>query len=120
MLMFGKQVETCVRYDEQLSRIVSAGADQLVVVFSYTGSYFDHGDMDARMRHLSLPKIWVACGQRHPSPSYVGGRLLFDSQLNQLSHPYQLELVSGLITQEYAREARSRSATREENTLPPP
>ena len=103
LLMQGKFVDTCVSHAEQLRCIAQAGPDELIVVFSYTGSYFDARDMTSAMQRVARPKIWVVCGRRHSLPSFVAGRLLFSSSGMQLGHPYQLELVAGLIAQEYAR-----------------
>lgn len=103
LLMQGKYVDTCVSHAEQLARIARAGADTLIVVFSYTGSYFDSRDLTQAMRRSYRPKIWVVCGRRHQLPPFVADRLLFSSTGSQLAHPYQLELVAGLIAQEYAR-----------------
>lgn len=105
LLMQDKYVETCVSHAEQLQRIASAGRDELIVVFSYTGSYFDARDMTEAMRRLDRPKVWVVCGRRHRLPSFVSDRLLFESSGSQVGHPYQLELVAGLIAREYARTA---------------
>ena len=102
LLMQGKLIDTCVSHAEQLRRIAEASSDELIVVFSYTGSYFDARDMDEAMRRMDRPKIWVVCGRRHAMPSFVADRVLFSSSGSQLGHPYQLELVAGLIAREYA------------------
>lgn len=102
LLMQGKLIDTCVSHAEQLHRIAEASSGELIVVFSYTGSYFDARDMDEAMRRIDRPKIWVVCGKRHTMPSFVADRVLFSSSGSQLGHPYQLELVAGLIAQEYA------------------
>lgn len=102
LLMQGKYVDTCVNHAEQLRRIAQAGADELIVVFSYTGSYFDARDMTEALRRAQRPKIWVVCGRRHELPPFVSDRLLFTSTGSQLGHPYQLEVIAGLIAQEYA------------------
>lgn len=103
LLMQGKLIETCVSHAEQLKRIAEAGSDELIIVFSYTGSYFDSRDLSEAMRRIARPKIWVVCGKRHQLPPFASGRLLFSSSGRQLGHPYQLELMAGLIAQEYAR-----------------
>lgn len=107
LLMQGTYVETCVNHAEQLRRIAEARRDELVVVFSYTGSYFDSRDLTESMRRVDRPKVWVVCGMRHRLPAFVSDRLLFESAGTQLGHPYQLELVAGIIAQEFAhRRAR--------------
>lgn len=107
LLMQDKYVDTCVSHAEQLSRIAGAAADELVVVFSYTGSYFDSRDLTEAMRRMDRPKIWVVCGRRHRMPSFVSDRVLFSSSGSQVGHPYQLELAAGIIAQAYAREGAS-------------
>ena len=103
LLMQGKLIETCVSHAEQLRRIAEACSDELIIVFSYTGSYFDSRDLSEAMRRVARPKIWVVCGARHKLPPFVSGRLLFSSSGKQMGHPYQLEVVAGMIAQEYAR-----------------
>ncbi len=103
LLMLGKVVDTCTSYAEQLDRIASARRDELVIIFSYTGSYFDEHDLSDRLRRIDRPCIWMVCGSRRPLPSYVAGCLAFESDGSQLGHPFQLELAAGLIAQEYAR-----------------
>ena len=101
--MQDKYVDTCVSHAEQLRRIAQASSDELIIIFSYTGSYFDSRDLTEAMRRIDRPKIWVVCGRRHQLPSFVADRVLFSSSGQQSGHPYQLELVAGLVAQEYAR-----------------
>ena len=42
MLMLGRQVRTSVAYADQISQILEAGKDELIIIFSYTGSYFEY------------------------------------------------------------------------------
>lgn len=109
LLMLGKVVDTCTSYAEQLDRIASAGRDELIVIFSYTGSYFDEHDLSDALRRIDRPRIWMVCGSRRQLPAYVTGCLAFESDGSQLGHPYQLELVAGLIAQEYARRCEAAS-----------
>lgn len=102
LLMQGKWVDTCTALSEQMARIASAGRDELVIVFSYTGAYFEYGDLTEAMRRLDRPKIWMVCGARRPQPDYVSDMLAFGSSLGLAGHPHQLEMVAGVIAQEYA------------------
>lgn len=101
LLMQGKYVDTCVSYADQLEHIASARADELVVVFSYTGDYFTARDLSSSLARLDRPRIWVVAGTRHPQPDYVYGCLAFDSGQSQLTHPFQLEMAAALIAQEF-------------------
>ena len=102
LLMLGKLADTCVPLADQTRRIVEAGRNKLVIVFSYTGSYFDGVDVTEILSRIDRPKIWVVCGEAGPLPSFVSDRLIFSSDHLQFGHPYQLEYVAGLIAQEFA------------------
>lgn len=104
LLMLGKQADTCVSHAEQLERISTAGRDELVIVFSYTGSYFSSCNLSRALARIDRPRIWVVAGAREPQPDYVYGCLSFASDRSQLAHPFQLEMVAALIAQEYARQ----------------
>jgi hypothetical protein len=54
----------------------------------------------------------MVCGRNVPRQEYVSDVLRFDSDLDPLGHPYQLEYVAGLIAQEYAALVASRQKTR--------
>lgn len=103
LLMLGKYAQTCVSYAEQLDHIATAGSEELVIVFSYTGSYFDAHDLSHELARLDRPRIWMVAGTKQPQPDYVYGCLSFESSHSQLTHPFQLEMVAALIAQEYAR-----------------
>ena len=103
LLMMGKYVETCVGYAEQLRRIAAAREDDLVLVFSYTGSYFESSDLKNVLSRIDRPRIWLIAGTKKPQPEYVYSCLSFESDLEQLTHPFQLEMAAAIISQEYAR-----------------
>ncbi|MDO4404653.1 MAG: MurR/RpiR family transcriptional regulator [Atopobiaceae bacterium] len=102
LLMQGKYIGTCASPSDQIDHIARARSDELVVVFSYTGSYFDARDLRESLARRDRPKIWMVCGSGRPLPPFVADRLLFSSDQSRFGHPYQLEYVAGLITQEYA------------------
>ena len=102
MLMLGKQVHTSVAYADQIEKILAAGKDELIIIFSYTGSYFDCQDFRAEEKHLILPKIWMICGSDRKLPWFVDEVLRFESGGDQLSHPYQLQMAESIIAQMYA------------------
>lgn len=102
MLMQGRYVSTCVSPADQIDRIERAHADELVLVFSYTGSYFDAYDLRASLTRRDRPKIWMVCGSARPLPPFVADCLLFSSDQSRFGHPCQLEYVAALIAQEYA------------------
>lgn len=103
LLMLGKQVYTNIAYNQQIEYIVNANEDDLIIIFSYTGSYFDYQDLRALQKRLEKPKIWMISGKKENYPSFVNEVILFDSRQNQASHPYQLQFIASLIAQEYAK-----------------
>jgi hypothetical protein len=103
LLMMHKRIDTALAYTEQLSRILQAGRDELIIIFSYTGSYFEYHRFGADERKLVLPKIWMICGTERELPWFVNDAIRFASDGSQRSHPFQLEAAESLIVQEYAR-----------------
>ncbi len=101
MLMQGKYIGTCVSYPEQIERIYDSEKDTLIIVFSYTGDYFNNPDIKLHSDLLKNPKIWMICSTNNPLPNFVDNNILFASKHDQLSHPYQLQAVSSIISQEY-------------------
>ena len=109
MLMMGKLVHTSVAYGDQMEEIIAAGKETLIIIFSYTGSYFEYRDFREKEKHLALPKIWMVCGTKKPVPWFVDEVLTFASDLDLDSHPYQLETAAHLIVETYARKYRKGS-----------
>ena len=110
LLMLGKQVYTNVSYDQQIDYIQQAGKDCLILIFSYTGAYFEYhreGFFQGRDKK-DWPKIWMVSGRQKIVPKYVANVLDFQSPQDQAGHPYQLLYAAGLIAQEYARSLTQR------------
>lgn len=104
MLMLGRQVYTSVSFQHQLDHILSAKSDELIIIFSYTGSYFETNNFRGKKNLLKNPKIWMIAGERKDYPDFIDRVICFDSDHNQGSHPYQLQFVESVIVQEYAKE----------------
>lgn len=107
LLMLGKQVNTHVSYLQQMEYILSAQEDDLIVIFSYTGSYFDYEDFRALRKKLKAPKIWMITSVQNQYPDFVDEVLTFQSLQDQGSHPYQLLFIASLIAQEYFKMYKS-------------
>ncbi len=104
--LMGKHVYTNISYDQQIEYIRQAGSNTLILVFSYTGAYFEYhrGVLLSRENKRDWPKIWMISGRQKSYPEYVAKVLDFQSPQDQASHPYQLLYVASLIAQEYARQ----------------
>ena len=107
LVMLGKNALTKVSFREQMDFLTSAGEDDLIIIFSYRGIYFDY-DLPANVRGCKAG-IWIVTGnpairqtlgeKRLP----IAGTLSFSSRLDFFSHPYQLIAASALIAQSAAR-----------------
>ena len=107
LLMLGKQVYTNISYTQQMQYILTADENDLIIIFSYTGSYFDYQDLRALKKRLNAPKIWMISSNKKKYPSFVNEIISFKSLQDQSSHPYQLQFVASLIAQEYSKRCKS-------------
>lgn len=103
--MMGKHVYTNVSYDQQIEYIRQAGKDSLLLIFSYTGAYFEYQkeNLFRGRDKREWPRIWMISGRQKSFPEYAAKVLDFQSLQDQAGHPYQLLYVAGLIAQEYGR-----------------
>ena len=102
LLMMSKPVLTFAAYSEQIDTIAHAGKEDLIIIFSYTGSYFSSHSFRQNEKRLMLPKIWMVCSKDHKAPWFVDEVLSFDSDGRREAHPFLLEMAASLITQQYA------------------
>lgn len=105
LTMLGKNAVTKVAFREQMDYLSSAGLEDLVIIFSYTGIYFDYGLPRDVLRQGS--KVWLVTGcpdirERFGEKGLPVHRLLtFRSEQDFVSHPYQLQFAASLIAQRY-------------------
>lgn len=101
LLMTGKQVESYVSYFQQMDYILNADENDLIIILSYTGSYFEYENLRVLQKKLEAPKIWMITSVQENYPYFVDEVLTFQSLQDQGSHPYQLQFIASLIAQEY-------------------
>lgn len=100
LLLQGKVTYTKISYKQQMEYIKAATEQDLIIIFSYTGTYFDYEFR--RLPHsLKQPKIYLICGNDRKAENDFN-MIYFDSLQDQASHPYQLQYIGSLIAQEYA------------------
>lgn len=100
--MAGKIILTNTAYKEQIDTISRAGKDDLILIFSYTGSYFTSHTFREKEKHLLLPKIWMIAGGTKNVPWFVNRTLTFESDGKREAHPYTLLMAASLIAEEYS------------------
>lgn len=102
LLMMGKNIYTAAAYADQIETIRSADKKDLILIFSYTGTYFSSHSFREKEKRLLLPKIWMICGTKEKVPWFVDETLRFESEGRREAHPFLLEMAASLISQEYA------------------
>ena len=107
LTMLGKRAVTKISFQDQMDYLSAAGPEELVLVFSYRGVYFDY-DLPRGILG-GKPKLWVVTGSpdaetrlRRASIPFRGV-LGFSSRQDFVSHPYQLLLAASLIAQRTAQ-----------------
>ncbi|MEQ2443079.1 MurR/RpiR family transcriptional regulator [Pseudoflavonifractor sp. CLA-AP-H29] len=104
LAMLGKIATTKVRFSEQSECLATAGPDELLIIFSYTGIYYDYGmPRHQTDRRTQRPKIYFITSDESAKTNPAYDEVIwFDSTQTQVSHPYQLQLVGSLIAQCYS------------------
>ena len=101
LLMLKKVTYTKLSYKQQMEYLKNASEEDLIIIFSYTGTYFDY-EFRRLPKILNRPKIYCIGGNRVENTNDVELEYItFDSMQDQASHPYQLQCVASLIAQEY-------------------
>ena len=104
LMMLGKSTTTKLRFAQQVEFLNSAGEDDLIIIFSFTGIYFDYGlPRGERREKRKRPRIYFITSDPRAGENGLFHQVIwFDSRQDQASHPYQLQLVGSLIAQSYA------------------
>ena len=104
LVMQGKYVVTKLPFSEQMDYLENADENDLIIIFSYTGIYFDYGlQKSFRKPRGKRPKIYFITSDPNAASSKLYNEVIwFDSAQNQASHPYQLQVIGSLIAQRYA------------------
>ena len=99
LLMLGKNCYTKSSYNQQINYLKHATKDDLIIIFSYSGVYFDYEYRKLPQYIKDLNIYFITGGQ--DIKDFDNHVLSFDSPLDQTSHPYQLQYIASLISQEY-------------------
>jgi len=104
LTMLGKVSTTKLRFSEQSHYLKNADADDLIIIFSYTGIYYAYGmPKNYEAKQPKRPKLYFITSDPYAKINPAYDKVIwFDSLQNQASHPYQLQLVGSLIAQCYA------------------
>lgn len=104
LLMYGKRAYTNLSYKEQRDYILNANKDDLIIIFSFTNSYFDYLSLKSSfIKKKNPPKIWTISGGVNSPATFVHKCLRFNSDYNHFEHPSQLNFLATVIAQEYKK-----------------
>lgn len=104
MAVLGKNLFTVVSHVQQREWLRTAGPEDLILLLSYQGGYFDYLRGDDLKTLLAGPRVWLITGaSTDPALPGVDAVLHFASDLTQAQHPFQMSFVCSTIVQEYAR-----------------
>lgn len=87
MAALGKNVFTVVSHVQQREWLRTAGPEDLILLLSYRGIYFDYLQGDDLEKLLARPHVWLITGSRTTPPPGVDAVLRFASDLTQEHHP---------------------------------
>lgn len=103
LLLLGKVAFTKVSFKQQLEYIKNATDKDLIIIFSFTGIYFEHTFPGKIPKQQTKPKIYfITSDYNSMSNKYFDEVIRFKSLQDYASHPFQLQLVGSLIAQNYA------------------
>lgn len=103
LLMLGKVVTSKLAFKQQLEYLNNANSDQLIIIFSYKGIYFNYWYPKRIPKYTSKPKIYFITSDKNAKENeYFDKVIHFDSLQDYASHPFQLQLIGSIIAQNYA------------------
>jgi len=99
----GKNSFTKVSFKQQLEYLEKTNEKDLIIIFSYTGIYFEHTFPRRFPNRDSKPKIYFITSDKSSLDNgYFDEVIHFKSLQDYASHPFQLQLIGSLISQNYA------------------
>lgn len=103
LLMLGKVAVTKVPFKQQLEYLRGATDKDLIIIFSYTGIYFEYTFPRKIPKNQTKPKVYfITSDYNSISNKSFDEVIRFKSLQDYASHPFQLQLVGSLIAQNYA------------------
>lgn len=103
MLRLGKMITTKVSYQQQTAYLKKTDEEDLILIFSSQGLYFNSQFHHQVLKKKKKPKIVLITGNPEiKKDRSIDEVLSFPLVQPEASRPFQLQLIEGLITQSYA------------------
>lgn len=94
----GIRTASRLTYREQANYLKAPPEDDLILILSFSGTYFEYGLPREFLRNSK--QVWLLTGCKAAAEHYPNVHTLsFHSQLNFAGHPYQLQAVAGVLAQ---------------------
>lgn len=100
----GKYVVTKLPFAEQTDYLECTNESDLIIIFSFQGVYFEYGFPERILKSgKNKPKIYFITSDSNAASSKLYDEVIwFQSDRKYTSHPYQMQLIADLISQQYA------------------
>lgn len=108
LLLQGKVTACKLQLAQQLEYMERADERDLILIFSYSGIYFDYLNQCIPQGLRQAHVVFITGAGKMPGLPCVNQVIAFDSALDQVSHPFQMQAMAVLIAQEYAWQRRAR------------
>ena len=101
----GKIIETSLRFSEQINIINRATEDDLIIIFSQSGNYFDRAFREpvAIKKNFNTKIYMITMNKAMTKSPLVDEVILYDSEDDYASHPYPQDVIGCLISMKYAK-----------------
>lgn len=102
LISLGANAITRLTYREQMEYLQHPANGDILLIFTFTGAYFDF-DLPKQVLLQRQVPLWLIAGEPELKETYPMIQVLsFCSRQDFSSHPYQLQFVASLISQRYA------------------
>ncbi len=105
LLSSGKVISANIKFNDQLNAINNATSDDLIIIFSHSGMYFERAFRNRIPLNRSKKcKIYMITMNKNVTRySFIDEVISYDSENDYSGHPYPLEVISCLIAMKYAK-----------------
>ncbi len=103
MMLLGKMITTKISYQQQTAYLKKTDTEDLILIFSAFGLYFNSHFHHQVLKKTNKPKIILITGNPNiKKDRSIDEVLLYPMIESEASRPFQLQLIEGLIVQNYA------------------
>ena len=99
----GKTIYTSLKFTDQIEYIKHADENTLIIIFSDSGSYFEHMfSRSVPLKHSKAKIVMVTSNMEIELP-YVTSYIRYNSRHDYASHPYPIMVIADMLCIQYAK-----------------